>query len=55
MPDPGEDELLDLNHHLLDSIAAGDWDTYQEMCDPTITCFEPEARGRNIGVELLLL
>jgi calcium/calmodulin-dependent protein kinase (CaM kinase) II len=52
MPDPGEDELLDLNQQLLDSIAAGDWDTYQELCDPTITCFEPEARGHIVqGLE----
>lgn len=52
MPDPGEDELLDLNQQLLDSIAAGDWDTYQELCDPTISCFEPEARGHLVqGLE----
>lgn len=52
MPDPGEDELLDLNQQLLDSIAAGDWDTYQELCDPTISCFEPEARGHIVqGLE----
>jgi calcium/calmodulin-dependent protein kinase (CaM kinase) II len=52
MPDPGEDELLDLNQQLLDSIAAGDWETYQELCDPTITCFEPEGRGHLVhGLE----
>ena len=28
-----EEELLDLNQQLLDSIAAGDWETYQELCD----------------------
>jgi calcium/calmodulin-dependent protein kinase (CaM kinase) II len=52
MPDPGEDELLDLNQQLLDSIAASDWDTYQELCDPSISCFEPEAQGHLVqGLE----
>lgn len=39
------DELLALNRSLLECIAAGDWDTYAELCDPSLTCFEPEARG----------
>jgi ketosteroid isomerase-like protein len=52
MPDPAEDELLDLNQQLLDSIASGDWETYQALCDPTITAFEPESRGHLIqGLE----
>src|SRR5215831_15162571 len=38
-------ELLQLNQRLLDSIAAADWATYQELCDPSLTAFEPEARG----------
>jgi calcium/calmodulin-dependent protein kinase (CaM kinase) II len=45
-------ELLDLNQQLLDAIAAGDWDTYENLCDPTISCFEPEARGHLVeGME----
>jgi len=40
-----EDELLQLNRRLLDAIGAGDWNTYVELCDPSLTCFEPEARG----------
>jgi ketosteroid isomerase-like protein len=45
-------ELLQLNQRLLDSIAAGDWPTYQELCDPTLTAFEPEALGQLIeGLE----
>ncbi len=39
-------ELLRLNQRLLDSIAAGDWNAYQELCHPELTCFEPEARGQ---------
>lgn len=46
MPDTTTDELLAINRRLLESIAAGDWATYQELCDPTLTCFEPEARGQ---------
>lgn len=38
-------ELLQLNERLLASIAGGDWDAYAELCDPSLTCFEPEARG----------
>lgn len=40
------DELLRLTQRLLDSIAEGDWATYEELCDPTLTCFEPEAQGQ---------
>ncbi len=39
-------QLLDLNRRLLASIAEGDWETYAELCDPTLTAFEPEARGQ---------
>ncbi len=40
------DELLRLNQRLLDAIAAADWETYRALCDPALTCFEPEACGR---------
>jgi calcium/calmodulin-dependent protein kinase (CaM kinase) II len=43
--DPRAEELIALNQHLLDSIAAGDWATYERLCDPALTAFEPEARG----------
>lgn len=52
MSDPSEDELLELNQQLLESIAAADWETYQELCDPTLTAFEPEGNGHLIpGLE----
>jgi calcium/calmodulin-dependent protein kinase (CaM kinase) II len=45
-------ELLRLNQQLLDSIAHSDWKQYQELCDPTLTCFEPEAMGQLVeGME----
>lgn len=47
MSDPETDiqQLLELNQRLLDSIASGDWQTYTDLCDPTLSAFEPEARG----------
>lgn len=47
MPDAAAD-LLQLNQRLLDCIAAGDWLTYQELCDPSLTAFEPEGCGQFI-------
>jgi calcium/calmodulin-dependent protein kinase (CaM kinase) II len=41
-----EQELLALTQRLLDSITQGDWATYQELCDPSLTAFEPEAAGQ---------
>ena len=46
MPDPTSDELLRLSQRLLDCIARADWATYQELCDPSLTAFEPEAKGQ---------
>lgn len=45
MSDPVVDELLQLSQRLLDCIADGDWAVYEELCDPTLTAFEPEAVG----------
>ena len=38
-------ELLDVSARLLRTIQDGDWKAYAELCDPTITAFEPEAPG----------
>ena len=46
MPESTTDELLKLNQKLLESIVTSDWKTYESLCDASITCFEPEARGQ---------
>jgi hypothetical protein len=52
MVDTLTNELLRLNHKLLDCIARADWKVYQELTDPTLTCFEPEAMGQLVeGLE----
>ncbi|GLI71410.1 hypothetical protein VaNZ11_016538, partial [Volvox africanus] len=38
-------EVLTLNHKLLSAIGAGDYATYESLCDASLTCFEPEAVG----------
>ena len=45
MADAAVEELLRLTQRLLESIARKDWATYQELCDPSLTAFEPEAAG----------
>ncbi len=45
MAESTEQELIRLTQQLLDSIAQADWKTYSELCDPTLSCFEPEAVG----------
>jgi ketosteroid isomerase-like protein len=39
-------EVLKLNQKLLESIANSDWESYQQLCDTGLTCFEPEAQGQ---------
>jgi ketosteroid isomerase-like protein len=46
MPDPATEELLRLNQRLLEAIDRADWKTYEELCDPSLTAFEPEGIGR---------
>lgn len=37
--------LIQLTQKLLESISSKDWATYQQLTDPALTCFEPEACG----------
>ena len=46
MADAVTQELLQLNQRLLDSIARGDWTTYEELCDQSLSAFEPESCGQ---------
>src|SRR2546423_8235453 len=46
MPNTTVEELLSLNQQLLESIAGGDWETYQRLCDASLTAFEPESLGQ---------
>jgi ketosteroid isomerase-like protein len=39
------DAILDLTQKLVVCITRGDWETYKELCCPSLTCFEPEAMG----------
>ena len=40
-----ESQLIALNQKLLNCIVDADFDTYKELCDESLTCFEPEAVG----------
>ena len=46
MPSATESQLLDLTKQLLGAIADQDWSVYERLCDPSLTCFEPESRGQ---------
>jgi calcium/calmodulin-dependent protein kinase (CaM kinase) II len=48
MGDPIAGEILRLNQRLLDAIAVADWPVYAELCDPGLSCFEPEAAGQQV-------
>lgn len=44
-PDLTDSDVLALNQGLLAAIAEGDWVSYSALCDPQLSCFEPEAKG----------
>jgi calcium/calmodulin-dependent protein kinase (CaM kinase) II len=50
--DSTAEELLALTQRLLDAITGGDSQTYEELCDPSLTAFEPEGLGQRVeGLE----
>uniref|UniRef100_A0A061RBF3 Calcium/calmodulin-dependent protein kinase (CaM kinase) II n=1 Tax=Tetraselmis sp. GSL018 TaxID=582737 RepID=A0A061RBF3_9CHLO len=40
-----EADIVEITQRLLNCIALGDFATYKELCDPSLSCFEPEACG----------
>jgi len=41
-------EIVRVTQQLLDAISCREFDTYSKLCDPAMTCFEPEAMGNLI-------
>uniref|UniRef100_A0A915A9A6 Calcium/calmodulin-dependent protein kinase II association-domain domain-containing protein n=1 Tax=Parascaris univalens TaxID=6257 RepID=A0A915A9A6_PARUN len=41
-------EIVRVTQQLLDAISCKDYDSYAKLCDPSMTCFEPEALGNLI-------
>uniref|UniRef100_A0A1I7RHS5 CaMKII_AD domain-containing protein n=1 Tax=Bursaphelenchus xylophilus TaxID=6326 RepID=A0A1I7RHS5_BURXY len=49
--DPGrmqKQEIVRVTQQLLDAISCKDFDAYSRLCDPSMTCFEPETLGNLI-------
>jgi len=45
-------EIIKLTEMLLGAITSGNYEEYCRLCDPALTCFEPEARGHLVeGME----
>ena len=44
-----EQAVLDVSAKLLKTIDTGDWKAYAALCDDSLTCFEPEARGNLVA------
>ncbi len=49
MTDTTDQQLIGLTQELLDCIAESNWPAYQELCDPSLSAFEPEARGHLVA------
>jgi len=49
MAESRDAELIELTENLLDAIAQRDWPAYEQLCDPSMTCFEPEASGQQVA------
>lgn len=48
-------EIIRVTQQLLDCITFGDFDGYVKLCDPGMTCFEPEALGNLIEGSFTLI
>ena len=42
-------ELLRLSRKLLEAIDRQDWEGYADLCDPSLTAYEPEAGGHLVA------
>jgi len=40
-----EQEIIKVTEQLLSALTSGDFETFSRLCDPKITCFEPESLG----------
>ena len=40
-----EQEIIKVTEQLLSALTSGDYDVFSRLCDPKITCFEPESLG----------
>ena len=38
-------EILAINQAMLESVAAGDWEHYSQVCCADVSCFEAESEG----------
>ena len=42
---PRDQEVLAINQAMLESVAAGNWENYSQVCSPEISCSEAESEG----------
>ncbi|XP_051517185.1 calcium/calmodulin-dependent protein kinase type II subunit gamma-like isoform X13 [Myxocyprinus asiaticus] len=42
---PRKQEIIKITEQLIEAINNGDFEAYAKICDPGLTCFEPEALG----------
>ena len=42
---PRDQEILAINQAMLESVAAGNWEKYSQVCSTEISCFEGESEG----------
>lgn len=40
-----EQEIIKVTEQLLSALTSGEFETFSRLCDPKITCFEPESLG----------